>query len=66
MSPSRSLGAVLYELCTLQHAFQGQVSAGKGEGGRVEGEVGGRWWNRREKGGRKWWGKGKVYGGRRG
>ena len=23
--PNRSLGAVLYELCNLQHAFQGEV-----------------------------------------
>lgn len=26
-----SLGVVLYELCTLQHAFQGQVSHSKGD-----------------------------------
>ena len=31
----RSLGAVLYELCTLQHAFQGQVGI-NWEKGKVE------------------------------
>ena len=27
-SVTRSLGAILYELCTLEHAFQAQVGGG--------------------------------------